>query len=144
MTKHNSTSTGSFSPLSESLSRVTGRSGEALVLGGGSSFYDKVYEVVRLIPAGKVTSYGAIATYLGTAQSSRMVGWAMNNAHVQEKYVPAHRVVNRNGLLTGKHHFGSSTIMQELLEAEGITVVDDQIIDFEKHFWKPMIELDME
>ena len=107
-----------------------------------SDFYDKVYEVVRLIPAGKVTSYGAIASYLGTAQSSRMVGWAMNNAHVQEKYVPAHRVVNRNGLLTGKHHFGSSTIMQELLEAEGITVVDDQIIDFEKHFWNPMIELE--
>ena len=109
-----------------------------------NDFYDKVYEVVRLIPLGKVTSYGAIATYLGTAQSSRMVGWAMNNAHVQERYVPAHRVVNRNGLLTGKHHFGSSTIMQEFLEAEGIIVIDDQIIDFEKHFWNPMIELDME
>jgi len=131
MTKRKSTNTGSFAPPSEG-------SGEA------SSFYDKVYEVVRLIPPGKVTSYGAIATYLGTAQSSRMVGWAMNNAHVQEKYVPAHRVVNRNGLLTGKHHFGSSILMQELLEAEGITVVDDQIIDFEKHFWNPMIELDME
>lgn len=109
-----------------------------------SDFYDRVYEVVRLIPAGKVTSYGAIATYLGTAQSSRMVGWAMNNAGLQFPYVPAHRVVNRNGLLTGKHHFGSSTIMQELLEAEGIQVVDDQIIDFEKHFWNPMTELDME
>jgi len=107
-----------------------------------SDFYDKVYEVVRLIPLGKVTSYGAIATYLGTARSSRMVGWAMNNAHVQEKYVPAHRVVNRNGLLTGKHHFGSSTIMQELLEAEGITVVDDQITNFESHFWNPMLELE--
>ena len=131
MKKRNSTNAGSFSPPSEG-------SGEA------SSFYDKVYQVVRLIPPGKVTSYGAIATYLGTAQSSRMVGWAMNNAHVQEKYVPAHRVVNRNGLLTGKHHFGSSTIMQELLEAEGITVIEDQIIDFESHFWNPMIELDME
>lgn len=109
-----------------------------------SDFYDKVYEVVRLIPAGKVTSYGAIATYLGTAQSSRMVGWAMNNAHVQERYVPAHRVVNRNGLLTGKHHFGSGTIMQELLEAEGIQVIDDQIVDFEKHFWNPITELDVE
>jgi methylated-DNA-protein-cysteine methyltransferase related protein len=109
-----------------------------------SDFYDRVYEVVRLIPAGKVTSYGAIATYLGTAQSSRMVGWAMNNAGLQFPYVPAHRVVNRNGLLTGKHYFGSSTIMQELLEAEGIQVVDDQIIDFEKHFWNPMTELDME
>ena len=109
-----------------------------------SDFYDKVYEVVRLIPAGKVTSYGTIASFLGTAQSSRMVGWAMNNAGSQEKYVPAHRVVNRNGLLTGKHHFGSPTVMQELLEAEGITVVDDQIVDFEKHFWNPMIELDLE
>lgn len=130
MTKRNSTNAGSFSPLSEG-------SGEA-------SFYDKVYEVVRLIPPGKVSSYGAIASFLGTAQSSRMVGWAMNNAGLQFPYVPAHRVVNRNGLLTGKHHFGSSTIMQELLEAEGITVVDDQIVDFEKHFWNPMIELDME
>jgi len=109
-----------------------------------SDFYDKVYEVVRLIPAGKVTSYGAIAKYLGTAQSSRMVGWAMNNAGLQFPYVPAHRVVNRNGLLTGKHHFVSSTIMQELLEAEGIQVIDDQIIDFEKHFWNPMTELGME
>ena len=109
-----------------------------------SDFYDKVYDVVRLIPTGKVTSYGAIASFLGTAQSSRMVGWAMNNAGSQGKYVPAHRVVNRNGLLTGKHHFGSSAVMQELLEAEGITVVDDQIVDFEKHFWNPMIELDLE
>ena len=112
--------------------------------GRGFSFYEKVYEVARLIPPGKVTSYGAIAAYLGSAQSSRMVGWAMNNAHVQEKYVPAHRVVNRNGLLTGKHHFGSPTAMQEFLEAEGITVVDDQICDFEKHFWNPVIELAMD
>lgn len=111
---------------------------------GEASFYDKVYEVVRLIPPGKVTSYGAIACYLGTAQSSRMVGWAMNNAHVQERYVPAHRVVNRNGLLTGKHHFGSATVMQELLEAEGIQVVDDQIVDFKKRFWNPMTELELE
>jgi len=130
MTKRKSTNTGSFSPPSEGL-------GEAI------SFYDKVYEVVRLIPVGKVTSYGAIATYLGTAQSSRMVGWAMNNAGSLFPYVPAHRVVNRNGLLTGKHHFGAPTIMQELLEAEGIQVVDDQIVDFEKHFWNPMIELDL-
>ncbi len=109
-----------------------------------SDFYDKVYEVVRLIPPGKVTSYGAIAAFLGSAQSSRMVGWAMNNAHAQQKYVPAHRVVNRNGLLTGKHHFGSSAVMQELLEAEGIRVEDDQIIDFEKHFWNPLTELAMD
>lgn len=109
-----------------------------------SDFYDSVYEVVRLIPAGRATSYGAIAAYLGSAQSSRMVGWAMNNAHVQEKYVPAHRVVNRNGLLTGKHHFGTPAAMQELLEAEGMRVVDDQICDFEKHFWNPVIELAMD
>jgi methylated-DNA-protein-cysteine methyltransferase-like protein len=109
-----------------------------------SDFYDKVYEVVRLIPSGRVTSYGAIAAYLGTTQSSRMVGWAMNNAGLQFPYVPAHRVVNRNGLLTGKHYFGTPTAMQELLEAEGIQVVDDQIIDFEKHFWNPLTELEMD
>ncbi len=112
--------------------------------GGELSFYEKVYEVARLIPPGRVTSYGAIAAYLGSVQSSRMVGWAMNNAHIQERYVPAHRVVNRNGLLTGKHHFGTSNAMQEYLEAEGIRVIDDQICDFEKHFWNPMIELDMD
>lgn len=106
-----------------------------------TDFYEKIYELVRLIPPGKVTSYGAIAAYLGSARSSRMVGWAMNNAHSQENYIPAHRVVNRNGLLTGKHHFGTATAMQEFLEAEGIQVIDDQIIDFEKHFWNPMIEL---
>lgn len=109
-----------------------------------SDFYERVYEVARLIPLGKVTSYGAIAAYLGSAQSSRMVGWAMNNAHVQDKYVPAHRVVNRNGLLTGKHYFGTSTAMQELLEAEGISVEDDQVLDFEKHFWNPLTELAMD
>lgn len=115
-------------------------SGEA----AGSSFFDKVYEVARLVPPGRVTSYGAIAAFLGSAQSARMVGWAMNNAHTQEKYVPAHRVVNRNGLLTGKHHFATPTAMQELLEAEGIRVVDDQIIDFEKNFWDPLAELGLE
>jgi methylated-DNA-protein-cysteine methyltransferase-like protein len=109
-----------------------------------SDFYEKVYEVVRLIPPGRVTSYGAIAAYLGSAGASRMVGWAMNNAHSQEKYVPAHRVVNRNGLLTGKHHFGSPVAMQELLEAEGISVQEDQVIDFKKHFWNPETELDRE
>lgn len=109
-----------------------------------NDFFDKVYEVARLVPPGRVTSYGAIAAYLGSTQSARMVGWAMNNAHVQEKYVPAHRVVNRNGLLTGKHHFGTPTAMQELLEAEGIRVVDDQIVDFGKHFWNPLTELEME
>jgi len=135
MKKHKSSDINSFSPS------TGGGRGEAVQDG---SFYDKVYEVVRLIPPGRVTSYGAIASYLGSGQSSRMVGWAMNNAHGQEKYVPAHRVVNRNGLLTGKHHFGSPTAMQELLEAEGISILDDQIINFDKHFWDPFTELDKE
>ena len=106
-----------------------------------SDFYQSVFEVVRQIPAGRVTSYGAIARYLGTAGSSRMVGWAMNLSHHQETYVPAHRVVNRNGLLTGKIHFGSPEQMQELLENEGIMVENDQVVDFKTLFWDPMIEL---
>lgn len=105
------------------------------------SFFDKVYDVVRLIPHGRVTSYGAIAEFLGSRGSARMVGWAMNASHSAKENVPAHRVVNRKGLLTGKQHFGASTIMQQLLESEGIEVVDDQIIDFEKHFWNPREEL---
>jgi len=105
------------------------------------SFFEKVYDVVRLIPYGRVTSYGAIAAYLGTKGSSRMVGWAMNASHSAKENVPAHRVVNRNGLLTGKHHFGTPTIMQQLLESEGIVVIDDQVQDFEKIFWDPKIEL---
>ena len=101
------------------------------------SFFLKVYEVVRQIPEGKVTSYGAIAKYLGSPQSSRMVGWAMNAAHSLAD-VPAHRVVNRKGLLTGKHHFGGGTIMQQLLENEGVQIKEDQIQDLEKHFWDPL------
>lgn len=97
--------------------------------------------VARLIPHGRVTSYGAIAKYLGSAQSARMVGWAMNNSHFQKEYVPAHRVVNRNGLLTGKHHFGNSNTMKQLLENEGIKVVNDQIVNFEKYFWDPIKEI---
>lgn len=100
------------------------------------SFYDKVYEVVRRIPEGRATSYGAIAEFLGRKGSARMVGWAMNNAHTQSN-VPAHRVVNRNGLLTGKHHFRPPGLMQQLLENEGITVIDDQIQNFDKVFWTP-------
>lgn len=100
------------------------------------SFYDKVYVVVRRIPEGKVTSYGAIAEFLGRKGSARMVGWAMNNAHSQSN-VPAHRVVNRNGLLTGKHHFRPPGLMQQLLENEGIVVIDDQIQNFDKVFWRP-------
>jgi methylated-DNA-protein-cysteine methyltransferase-like protein len=104
------------------------------------SFFLKVYEVVRQIPEGKVTSYGAIAKYLGSPQSSRMVGWAMNAAHSLAD-VPAHRVVNRKGLLTGTHHFGGGTIMQQLLENEGVLIKEDQIQDFEKYFWDPLKSL---
>jgi methylated-DNA-protein-cysteine methyltransferase-like protein len=100
-------------------------------------FFQDVYEVVRLIPFGKVTSYGAIARFLGAARSSRLVGYAMNASHTQSKYVPAHRVVNRNGLLTGKHHFANENSMQELLEMEGLTIENEQIKDFKKYFWDP-------
>ena len=101
------------------------------------SFYERVYEVVRQVPYGRVTSYGAIAKYLGSGRSSRMVGWAMNNCHLSQPPVPAHRVVNRNGLLTGKHHFATPTLMQELLENEGVMVEDDQVQDFKQLFWDP-------
>ena len=104
-----------------------------------ANFFERVYEVVRKIPYGKVTSYGAIAKALGTARSARMVGWAMNAAHNLQD-VPAHRVVNRNGLLTGKHHFEGTNLMQQLLESEGVKVVDNQIIDLEKYFWTPEIQ----
>ncbi|MEN8788950.1 MAG: MGMT family protein [Flavobacteriaceae bacterium] len=104
------------------------------------SFFDKVYEVARQIPYGKVTSYGAIARYLGTGRSARMVGWAMNGS-IKNGDVPAHRVVNRKGLLSGKHHFGGTHLMQQLLENEGIEVIDDQVVDFQKHFWDPSTEL---
>ncbi|WP_442265018.1 MGMT family protein [Tenacibaculum sp. ZS6-P6] len=103
------------------------------------NFFDKVYEVARLIPHGRVTSYGAIAKYLGAARSARMVGWAMNNSGGKE--VPAHRVVNRKGILTGKHHFDGTNLMQQLLESEGIEVIENQIQDLEKVFWDPMKEL---
>jgi len=104
------------------------------------SFFQQVYEVTRLIPYGRVTNYGAIARYLGSGQSSRMVGWALNTCH-NHPDIPAHRVVNRNGLLTGKVHFGGPTIMQQLLENEGIKVEDDKVIDFSKLFWDPAKEL---
>lgn len=109
--------------------------------GNYDSFFEKVYAVARLIPKGRVTSYGAIARYLGSAQSSRMVGWAMNGSHLADPPVPAQRVVNRNGMLTGKFHFGSPHLMQQLLENEGIQVEEDKIIDFQKHFWDPSKEL---
>jgi len=102
-------------------------------------FFDKVYEVAKQIPYGRVTSYGAIAKYLGAARSARMVGYAMNGSHGKD--VPAHRVVNRKGLLTGKHHFDGTNLMQQLLESEGIKVIDNQIQNFEKVFWEPSNEL---
>jgi methylated-DNA-protein-cysteine methyltransferase-like protein len=100
------------------------------------NFFDRVYQIARQIPYGRVTSYGAIAKSLGAARSARMVGWAMNASHNLED-VPAHRVVNRNGMLSGKHHFQGTNLMQQLLESEGVEVVDNQIVDFEKVFWEP-------
>jgi methylated-DNA-protein-cysteine methyltransferase-like protein len=105
------------------------------------SFFVDVYDVVRQIPRGRVTSYGAIASFLGTKLSARMVGWAMNAAHVAMPPVPAHRVVNRNGVLTGKHHFATPTLMEELLKKEGVLVTDDNITDFKEKFWNPSTEL---
>ena len=106
------------------------------------NFYDNVFDVVRLIPKGRITSYGAIARYLGTAKSSRAVGYALNQCAAQGD-VPAHRVVNRNGLLTGRHHFSTPTAMQEALEAEGIKVIDNQVQDFERLYWDPSKELQL-
>ena len=110
-------------------------------MSASDNFFDKVYQTARLIPYGRVTSYGAIATYLGAARSARMVGWAMNKAHNQKEEVPAHRVVNRKGLLTGKHHFDGTNLMQQLLENEGIVIIDNQIQDLTKVFWNPSEEL---
>jgi methylated-DNA-protein-cysteine methyltransferase related protein len=101
------------------------------------SFFADVYDVVRQIPKGKVTSYGAIAAYLGTKLSARMVGWAMNAAHVAKPKVPAQRVVNRNGMLTGKHHFATPTTMEELLKKDGVVVKNDTVVDFKTKFWDP-------
>lgn len=112
----------------------------ALVPNKHQNFFEDVFEVVRLIPKGRVTSYGAIARYLGTASSARMVGWAMNASHA-EKNVPAHRVVNSQGLLTGKHHFVPPNAMQKQLEKEGVKVVKDKVQEFEKKFWDPAKEL---
>jgi methylated-DNA-protein-cysteine methyltransferase-like protein len=104
------------------------------------NFFEKVYEVAKLIPYGRVTSYGAIAKYLGAARSARMVGWAMNASHATPE-IPAHRVVNRKGLLTGKFHFDGTNLMQQLLENEGIVVKENQIQHFETVFWDPFTEL---
>jgi methylated-DNA-protein-cysteine methyltransferase-like protein len=104
-----------------------------------NSFFERVYAVARLVPYGRVTTYGAIARYLGSGRSARMVGWAMNQSHASD--VPAHRVINRHGMLTGKHHFGGSSVMQQLLESEGVQVEADKVKDFSKVFWNPMKEL---
>ena len=105
------------------------------------NFFEDVWDVARKIPKGRVTSFGAIAAYLGTKLSARMVGWAMNGSFYQKKKVPAHRVVNRNGMLSGKAHFATATLMQELLEQEGTKVENDKVVDFEKRFWDPAKEL---
>ena len=107
------------------------------------TFFEDVYEVVRQIPKGRVTSYGARAKFLGTKLSARMVGWAMNAAHQQIKKVPAHRVVNRNGMLTGKYHFATPTLMEELLLKEKIKVKEETIVEFEKYYWDPSLELSL-
>jgi len=104
-------------------------------------FFTRVYEVTKLIPRGRITSYGAIARYLGSGGSARMVGWALNSSHFGHGFIPAHRVVNRNGILTGKHHFGTSSTMQQLLENEGFTVEDDRVVEFRERFWDPAVEL---
>ena len=109
-----------------------------------SSFFEQVYDVVRLIPRGRVTTYGTIAAYLGTKMSARMVGWAMNASFQITPRVPAHRVVNRNGMLSGKMHFATPTTMEELLLKEKIKVENDQVIDFEKKLWDPVLELTIE
>ena len=101
--------------------------------------FTDIYELVRLIPPGRVTTYGAIAAFLGSGGGARLVGWAMNACHTDAR-IPAHRVVNRNGVLTGRHHFGGNR-MQELLEAEGVRVENEQVVDFQKHFWNPATEL---
>jgi methylated-DNA-protein-cysteine methyltransferase-like protein len=109
-----------------------------------SSFFEQVHDVARQIPRGRVTSYGAIAAYLGTKMSARMVGWAMNSSFHAKPSVPAHRVVNRNGMLSGKMHFATPTRMEELLKKEKIKVADDTIVDFEKKFWDPALELSID
>lgn len=107
------------------------------------NFFEKVYEVAVQIPFGRITSYGAIATYLGAARSARMVGWAMNASHNNTE-IPAHRVVNRKGLLTGKHHFDGTNLMQQLLENEGVIIKDNQIQNFDELFWDPSKELSID
>jgi methylated-DNA-protein-cysteine methyltransferase related protein len=112
-------------------------------MGTDRTFFQRVYSIVAQIPYGRVTSYGAIAAYLGSKGSSRMVGWAMNASHSSQQSIPAHRVVNRKGMLTGKHHFGHPNIMQQLLENEGLIIRHDAIVNFKERFWDPAVELDL-
>jgi len=106
-----------------------------------TGFFERVYQVVLQIPPGRVSTYGAIAAYLGSPGAARMVGWAMNQSHTHPEFIPAHRVVNRKGLLTGKHHFQGKNLMQELLENEGALVVENHIVNFAELFWDPVREL---
>ncbi len=106
-----------------------------------NDFFSRVYDITRLIPYGRITSYGAIARFLGSGRSARMVGWALNVCHNNEEFIPAHRVVNRSGLLTGKHHFGNSSTMEQLLTNEGLIIEDDKIVNFREKFWDPSTEL---
>ena len=106
-----------------------------------NDFFTRVYDITLLVPCGRVTSYGAIARYLGSGRSARMVGWALNVCHTRPEFIPAHRVVNKNGLLSGKRHFGNSSTMQQLLENEGLIIEDDCIINFHERFWDPSKEL---
>ena len=106
-----------------------------------NDFFARVYEVTKCIPYGRITSYGSIARCLGSGRSARMVGWALNVCHSKPEFIPAHRVVNRNGMLTGKHHFGNSTTMEQLLKNEGVIIENDQIINFKEKFWDPGTEI---
>lgn len=120
---------------------MTKQSKSLLKNNSNENFFIRVYRVVQLIPEGRVTTYGAIARYTGSPGASRMVGWAMNASHLQPDFIPAHRVVNRKGLLTGKQHFRHPDLMQQLLESEGMRVENDQVIDFDRVFWDPYKEL---
>jgi methylated-DNA-protein-cysteine methyltransferase-like protein len=114
---------------------------QASVPSSQRNFFEDVFDVVRQIPKGRVTNYGAIAKYLGSGLSSRMVGWAMNASHGLHPPIPAQRVVNRNGMLTGKHHFQTPTLMQELLEKDGVAVLNDKVVEFSQRYWDPEKEL---
>ena len=128
---------------SKSFSKKTKDTGKEKSKAPSYSFFEDVFDVVRQIPKGRVSSYGAIASYLGTKLSARMVGWAMNASHMAKPKVPAQRVVNRNGMLSGKNHFATPTLMEELLRKEKIAVKDDTVVDFKKLFWDPSKELSL-